>query len=50
MMKRIFTVFVLLFVVAQPVLAELKVDIVAGAAEPIAIAVQKFETTDGVPF
>ena len=28
--------------------AELKVDIVAGAAEPIAIAVQKFEVTDGV--
>ena len=48
MMKRILGVFILLLTVAQPVHAELKVDIVAGAAEPIAIAVQKFETTDGV--
>ncbi len=31
-----------------PAHAELKVDIVAGAADPISIAVQKFETGDGV--
>jgi TolB protein len=48
MMKKIFTGFLLLLLMVLPVRAELKVDIVAGALEPTSIAVQKFETGDGV--
>ena len=47
MLKRIFAALVAM-VFVLPVRAELKVDIVAGVAEPISIAVQKFETGDGV--
>ena len=48
MFKKIIAVFMLSVLAILPVRAELKVDIVAGAAEPISIAVLKFETTDGV--
>ena len=48
MLKKILSVFVMMFSLVLPAHAELKVDIVAGAAEPISIAVLKFETADGV--
>lgn len=48
MIKKILTGFLLMVSFVIPSYAELKVDIVAGAAEPIPIAVQKFEVTDGV--
>lgn len=47
MLKKLLFVAISLFV-AVPGRAELKVDIVAGAANPISIAVQKFEASDGV--
>ena len=47
MLKRLFIVLFML-VGVMPARAELKVDIIAGAANPISIAVQKFETSDGV--
>ncbi len=43
MLKKILAVFVLAALAVLPARAELKVDIVAGAANPISIAVQKFE-------
>ena len=43
MLKKILAVFVLAVLAVLPARAELKVDIVAGAANPISIAVQKFE-------
>lgn len=48
MIKKILTGFLLMVSFVVPSHAELKVDIVAGAADPISIAVQKFEVTDGV--
>ena len=48
MLKKILSVFVMMLSLVLPAHAELKVDIVAGAAEPISIAVLKFETVDGV--
>ncbi len=48
MIKKILTGFLLMVSFVVPSYAELKVDIVAGAADPISIAVQKFEVTDGV--
>ncbi len=48
MLKKILSLFALGFILVGAAHAELKVDIVAGAAEPIPIAIQKFETTDGV--
>lgn len=47
MLKKIFALVVLAAVCVLPAHAELKVDIIAGAAEPISIAVQKFETVGG---
>ena len=47
MLKKLF-MMALGLVIALPARAELKVDIVAGAANPISIAVQKFEVSDGV--
>lgn len=49
MLKRLIVAIVAMFVLLPNAHAELKVDIIAGAAEPISIAVQKFETGDGVP-
>lgn len=48
MLKRIWIAMLALCVFVAPARAELKVDIIAGAAEPISIAIQKFETGDGV--
>lgn len=48
MLKKILSFFVLAVLTVLPARAELKVDIVAGGADPISIAVQKFETGDGV--
>lgn len=48
MFKKILSVMALCLVFVMSAHAELKVDIVAGASEPISIAVLKFETTDGV--
>lgn len=48
MMKKIFVLFLLVIGFVCGARAELKVDIVAGATEPISIAVQKFEVADGV--
>ncbi|MBQ8293997.1 MAG: Tol-Pal system protein TolB [Alphaproteobacteria bacterium] len=48
MLKKLLSFFVLCALVVLPARAELKVDIIAGAAEPISIAVQKFERGDGV--
>ena len=48
MLKKLLIMCVLSVVVILPGHAELKVDIVAGATEPVSIAVQKFETGDGV--
>lgn len=47
MMKKMLVGFCLFVLCLSPLRAELKVDIVAGAAEPISIAVQKFEVADG---
>ncbi len=43
MLKKILTLIVMSALVIVPAHAELKVDIIAGAAEPIPVAVQKFE-------
>jgi TolB protein len=48
MLKKIFALFTLCFVFVFSARAELKVDIVAGALEPTSVAVQKFETGNGV--
>lgn len=48
MLKKILAVFVLAVLAVLPARAELKVDIVAGAANPISIAVQKFEVAGDV--
>lgn len=48
MFKRVLSVLICLFVAFSGARAELKVDIIAGAAEPISIAVQKFETAGDV--
>ncbi|MBP3397864.1 MAG: Tol-Pal system protein TolB [Alphaproteobacteria bacterium] len=48
MLKKMLSFLVLAAVVILPANAELKVDIVAGAARPISIAVQKFEVADNV--
>lgn len=48
MLKKILAVFVLAALAVLPARAELKVDIVAGAANPISIAVQKFEVAGDV--
>ena len=48
MLKKILAVFVLTVLAVLPARAELKVDIVAGAANPISIAVQKFEVAGDV--
>ena len=47
MMKKIFALVWACALFVLPARAELKVDIVAGAADPISIAVLKFETPDG---
>ena len=49
MIKKMFAFVLVCALFVLPVRAELKVDIVAGAAEPISVAVLKFETADGVP-
>lgn len=48
MFKRFLTVFSLVIAFAFSAHAELKVDIIAGAAKPISVAVQKFETVGNV--
>lgn len=48
MLKKILGVVLCCALVCGGARAELKVDIVAGAAEPVPIAVQKFEVADGV--
>lgn len=48
MIKKVLAMFVFCMLVVCPARAELKVDIVAGATEPISVAVQKFQTGDGV--
>lgn len=48
MLKKILAMFVLAVLAVMPARAELKVDIVAGAANPISIAVQKFEVAGDV--
>lgn len=48
MLRKILSLFVFCFFVASPAFAELKVDIIAGATEPISVAVQKFETVGKV--
>lgn len=48
MLKKILAMFVLTVLAVLPARAELKVDIVAGAANPISIAVQKFEVAGDV--
>lgn len=47
-MKRFFICALLFVGIILPARAELKVDIIAGAAQPISIAVQKFESASGV--
>ena len=48
MLKKIIAFAFACALFVLPGRAELKVDIVAGAADPISIAVLKFETADGV--
>lgn len=48
MFKKVLAMFVLAVFFSVPARAELKVDIIAGATEPISIAVQKFETVGDV--
>ena len=48
MFKKILSVLVMCAAVIVPARAELKVDIIAGATEPISIAVQKLETVGNV--
>lgn len=49
MFKKVLAMFMLAVFFSVPARAELKVDIIAGATEPISIAVQKFETVGDVP-
>lgn len=46
MLKKIIMFFAMAWVAVLPARAELKVDIVAGGANPISIAVQRFEVAD----
>lgn len=48
MLKKILSLFILCMVFAVPAHAELRVDIIAGATEPISIAIQKLETVGDV--
>ena len=48
MFKKVLAMFMLAVFFSVPARAELKVDIIAGATEPISIAVQKFETVGNV--
>ena len=48
MLKKVLSFFMMLAFAVLPACAELKVDIVAGAAQPISIAVQKFEVGENV--
>ena len=48
MLKRIFALVVLCGLFIMPARAELKVDIIAGATDPISVAVQKFERGENV--
>lgn len=48
MLKKILVVFGAMLIAVMPARAELKVDIIAGAASPISVAVQKFETIGNV--
>lgn len=48
MLKKLLLMIVCIVGLARPAIAELKVDIVAGGTEPVSVAVQKFETSDGV--
>lgn len=48
LLKRVFVAMVAVAVFAAPALAELKVDIIANAADPISVAVQKFEVAGNV--
>lgn len=48
MLKRIFALVVLCGLFIVPARAELKVDIIAGATDPISVAVQKFERGENV--
>ena len=48
MFKKVLALFMLAVFFSVPARAELKVDIIAGATEPISIAVQKFETVGDV--
>lgn len=48
MFKKVLALFMLAVFFSVPARAELKVDIIAGATEPISIAVQKFETVGNV--
>ncbi len=48
MLKKFLSLFVLMLISVVPAHAEIKVDIIAGAMEPISVAVQKFETVGDV--
>ena len=48
MLKRIFALVVLCGLFIMPARAEFKVDIIAGATDPISVAVQKFERGENV--
>ena len=48
MLKKLLSCLIVMGLAMGALHAELKVDIVAGAVDPISIAVQKFETSDGV--
>lgn len=48
MIKKFFALLFLGLIFVSPARAELKVDIIAGAVEPIAVAVQKIETVGNV--
>ena len=48
MLKKILSLFILCMVFAVPAHAELRVDIIAGATEPISVAIQKLETVGDV--
>ena len=48
MIKKILGFFIAAFMFVAPARAELKVDIIAGALEPISVAVQKFEIEGNV--
>ena len=48
MFKKLLTIIVICVMAVLPSWAELKVDIIAGSAEPTSIAIQKFETVGDV--